>query len=767
MGLDELIVAGSHGFDIWSPSGGAIQRQEGGEFDALLAQVTEKLRTVLGSVNGALIEPKRSSVAVHYRLVEASERARVKEVVDRTLAEHPDGLKVTPGKMVFEIQPKIDWDKGKAVLHLLEALGLDGPGVVPLYIGDDITDEHAFEAISGRGLGILVADSGDPERVRADDRGRLRPSRPGRGAAAARPARRARRARRRQRVAVALRRLRAGRGGLARDAHLDRQRLLLPARRRRVGGLGRHPLRGHLRARRLQPRDDDHGRAPGAQRGHGQPAQRPRAQAARRGGGAVLAGQRRAAVLPARVRLPRRAGRPRAALPRSRRARDDTSQPALREHGSHAPDGARLGRSCPRTGRAAWSSSRRSTGACSTTASPATASSGAATWIPQAPRTYGTDVIALKVRTRQSRIEIAEAARTRVYVDGRELPAERSTYQTEDYIQQVLSFDVRRACRFASRSSSGSTRRATAPSPSRSRTPGHSVARYTRLRRRPRGAPARLGGAVGRLRPARPARAARPVPPAAAHLPRPPGVLAAHRPPRRGRARAGSQRRGVPRARVLGRAVRVSVPELPLPGDHARPAALPLPAHRGGARRRRGGRLPRRDVPVAERQRRHRGDADRPPQPAVGPLGPGPQPQPAPRQRRALLQRLAVLPGDPRRRLPARLRRRDDDRDRALLGLDRALQPGARAVGDPRRDGPGRVPREVPGRGARAGCATTPTRTSWSPGSATSPHRVLDLLPASRRDALRRRTGLQRRGDPRLGGHRADGCSCRSSRTAS
>ena len=52
--------------------------------------------------------------------------------------------------MVFEIQPKLDWDKGKAVLYLLEALDLDGDNVIPFYFGDDITDEHAFEALAGR-----------------------------------------------------------------------------------------------------------------------------------------------------------------------------------------------------------------------------------------------------------------------------------------------------------------------------------------------------------------------------------------------------------------------------------------------------------------------------------------------------------------------------------------------------------------------------------------------------------------------------------------
>jgi trehalose/maltose hydrolase-like predicted phosphorylase len=61
---------------------------------------------------------------------------------------------------------------------------------------------------------------------------------------------------------------------------------------------------------------------------------------------------------------------------------------------------------------------------------------------PQGPRIYGTDVIALKARTRESRIEIAEAARTRVYRDAEELDVERTTYQMEVYIQQVLAFEV-------------------------------------------------------------------------------------------------------------------------------------------------------------------------------------------------------------------------------------------------------------------------------------------------------------------------------------
>ena len=58
---------------------------------------------------------------------------------------------------------------------------------------------------------------------------------------------------------------------------------------------------------------------------------------------------------------------------------------------------------------------------------------------PVSPRTFGPDVIALKVQTRQSNVYISQAARTRVF-DGRgPLAVERTLYQTDDYIQQVLA----------------------------------------------------------------------------------------------------------------------------------------------------------------------------------------------------------------------------------------------------------------------------------------------------------------------------------------
>src|SRR5439155_483195 len=85
--------------------------------------------------------------------VAPEDRERVAAVVQTLLAEHRERLKVTPGKMVYEFEPKMDWDKGRAVLYLMGVLGLDSDAVVPLYLGDDITDEDAFRALRGRGGG--------------------------------------------------------------------------------------------------------------------------------------------------------------------------------------------------------------------------------------------------------------------------------------------------------------------------------------------------------------------------------------------------------------------------------------------------------------------------------------------------------------------------------------------------------------------------------------------------------------------------------------
>ncbi len=172
MGLDTLIVAGSHGFDKWSPDGGTIPREEGTVFSDLLPDVTDRMHMKEDPIAGMTIEPKKACVAVHYRLVAAQERPCVTEVVDAILAAHPEQLQMTPNKMVDDIQPKLDWNKGEAVTYLLDALDFGHDDVVPISLGDDITNEHACGALGNRGIGIVVGRADAPavaERTSAAD----------------------------------------------------------------------------------------------------------------------------------------------------------------------------------------------------------------------------------------------------------------------------------------------------------------------------------------------------------------------------------------------------------------------------------------------------------------------------------------------------------------------------------------------------------------------------------------------------------------------
>ncbi len=164
--LTDIYYAGSHGFDIAGPEGKRLVHQLGEEFLPVLDRAENDLRGRLeDKVPGAQIERKKFSIAVHYRRVEEGKVGEVEEAVDQVLAEHGELRKAT-GKKIFELQPDIDWHKGKALLWLLEKLELDHSSVLPLYVGDDVTDEDAFEVLEDRGLGLVVQEGGKPTRAK-------------------------------------------------------------------------------------------------------------------------------------------------------------------------------------------------------------------------------------------------------------------------------------------------------------------------------------------------------------------------------------------------------------------------------------------------------------------------------------------------------------------------------------------------------------------------------------------------------------------------
>ena len=153
--IEAIAYAGSHGFDIAGARG--LRRQEATKFLPALDAAEKELREKLAGIAGALIERKRFSIATHYRKVNENDFPKLERAVSEVVAQHRE-LRRMEGKKVYELLPCTDWDKGKAVLWLLERLGLERAGVRPIYIGDDRTDEDAFRALQQRGVGIVVSE---------------------------------------------------------------------------------------------------------------------------------------------------------------------------------------------------------------------------------------------------------------------------------------------------------------------------------------------------------------------------------------------------------------------------------------------------------------------------------------------------------------------------------------------------------------------------------------------------------------------------------
>lgn len=180
VGLTELYYAGSHGMDIMGPVNSSVSNdhpscvkstdQQGKEVNLFqparefLPVIDEVFRTLVENtkgIKGAKVENHKFCASVHYRNVDEKNWPVIAQCVHDILKEYPR-LRLTHGRKVLEVRPVIDWNKGKAVEFLLDSLGLsDTEDVLPIYIGDDKTDEDAFKVLreGNFGFGILVSST--------------------------------------------------------------------------------------------------------------------------------------------------------------------------------------------------------------------------------------------------------------------------------------------------------------------------------------------------------------------------------------------------------------------------------------------------------------------------------------------------------------------------------------------------------------------------------------------------------------------------------
>lgn len=147
LGLHDFLLAGTHGLEFARPDGPVDAAPRLAAIDIAEAD----LLAFIADRPGLLVERKSLSVGLHFR--QAPEWADASEALAVDLANRL-GLHLQHGKMLYELRPG-GADKGTAVTALMTQKPMIGG--VPVFIGDDVTDEEGFAAAAALGgHGILV-----------------------------------------------------------------------------------------------------------------------------------------------------------------------------------------------------------------------------------------------------------------------------------------------------------------------------------------------------------------------------------------------------------------------------------------------------------------------------------------------------------------------------------------------------------------------------------------------------------------------------------
>jgi len=162
VGINGIIYVGNHGFEIKGPGLNYVHPVND-ETKSLMNTISRLLNNSLSTIRGVIVEHKGLTVSVHYRLVKNVETDTIKNIIQQDIetAGLSDNVKITHGKKVYEIRPNVHWHKGMAVKLIIEKYsgGTGQDSFLPVYVGDDLTDEDAFKVIKKYdGISVYVGD---------------------------------------------------------------------------------------------------------------------------------------------------------------------------------------------------------------------------------------------------------------------------------------------------------------------------------------------------------------------------------------------------------------------------------------------------------------------------------------------------------------------------------------------------------------------------------------------------------------------------------
>ncbi len=151
--VENITYVGNHGRELQKP--GALEPETDSEIQRRMAEVAGHLTKELSGVPGVYIENKGSTVALHYRQVPESLHSEVQTCAQQIARRMADVIEMSEGKCVYDLFPSDGANKGKAALALVEERG-GLPKVLPIYCGDDTTDETVFRALPAGSITAYV-----------------------------------------------------------------------------------------------------------------------------------------------------------------------------------------------------------------------------------------------------------------------------------------------------------------------------------------------------------------------------------------------------------------------------------------------------------------------------------------------------------------------------------------------------------------------------------------------------------------------------------
>lgn len=164
IGLKSISYIGNHGFELEDRNLTFFNKKAEDSKRAIRA-IYRNLRKSL-KIKDAIIENKFYTLSIHYRLVKKRYLEILKSKVYNIAAPYRKKgiILITEGKKVLEIRPNLRWNKGSMVRWMIRKLRIRGG--LPVYIGDDKTDEDAFKALRESGLTILVSKKPVPTEAK-------------------------------------------------------------------------------------------------------------------------------------------------------------------------------------------------------------------------------------------------------------------------------------------------------------------------------------------------------------------------------------------------------------------------------------------------------------------------------------------------------------------------------------------------------------------------------------------------------------------------